>query len=110
MVLAGSSPEVVNAAPLPSRSSPEDIWARGEGGEPPHIVFAPDQSSGELKSMLSEPLLARDWRVQLRRLRSSRIPSSPQERGVSSKSHEAPGTYPESLVDRFKSSLFCRSF
>jgi hypothetical protein len=29
--------------------------------------------------------------------------------GVSSKSHEAPGTYPESLVDRFKSSLFCRS-
>jgi hypothetical protein len=29
--------------------------------------------------------------------------------GVSSKSHEAPRTYPQSLVDRFKSSLFCRS-
>ena len=66
-----------------------------------------------------QPLLARDWRVQLRRLRSSRIPGSPQELelerichnlgGVSSKSHEAPGTYPESLVDRFQSSLFCRS-
>ena len=61
MVLAASPSEVVNAAPLPSRSSPEDIRVQGEkGGEPPHIVFASDQSTGELESMLSEPGVVAD--------------------------------------------------
>ena len=61
VVLAAGSSEVVNAAPLPSRSSQEDIQVRGEkGGEPPHIVFASDQSPEELKSMLSEPGVVAD--------------------------------------------------
>jgi hypothetical protein len=66
-----------------------------------------------------QPLLARDWRVQYARLCSSRIPSSPEECrlerichhlcGTSPKGHAVPGTRPESLVDRFESSLFpCR--
>jgi hypothetical protein len=43
-------------APLPSRGSTEDILVPGgKGGEPPHLVFASDQSPGELESMLSQP-------------------------------------------------------
>jgi len=61
VVLAVGSSEVVNAAPLPSRSSQEDIQVRGEkGGEPPHIVYASDQSPEALKSMLSEPGVVAD--------------------------------------------------
>ena len=47
---------VVNGAALPSRGSPLDIVVQGgKGGEPPHLVFAADQSTSELESMLSQP-------------------------------------------------------
>jgi hypothetical protein len=59
--LAASPSEVVNRATPPSRSSPEDIRVPGEkGGELPHLVFASDQSTGELESMLSEPGVVAD--------------------------------------------------
>jgi hypothetical protein len=52
---------VVNGTPLPSTSSPEDIrLPGGKGGEPPHLVFASDQSTGELESLLSEPGVVAD--------------------------------------------------
>jgi hypothetical protein len=51
----------MNGAPLPSKSFPEDIRvAGGKGGEPPHLVFASDQSTGDLEAMLSEPGVVRD--------------------------------------------------
>jgi len=53
VALAVSPSEVVNGGPLPSRNSPEDI--RVPGGQPPHLVFASDQPTGELQSMLAEP-------------------------------------------------------
>jgi len=41
--------------------SPEDIRVPGgKGGEPPHLVFASDQSTGELGSMLSQPGVVAD--------------------------------------------------
>jgi hypothetical protein len=52
MALAVSPSGVVTGAPL-SRRSPQDILVQGgKGGEPPHLVFASDQSTGELESML----------------------------------------------------------
>jgi hypothetical protein len=54
--LAVSTFGVVNGAPLPSRRSAQDILVPGgKGAEPPHLVFASDQSTGELEAMLSEP-------------------------------------------------------
>jgi hypothetical protein len=51
----------MNGAPLPSKTFPEDIRVPGgKGGEPPHLVFASDQSTSELESMLSEPGVVRD--------------------------------------------------
>ena len=57
MALAVSPSGVLSGgAPLPSRGSTEDILVPGgKGGEPPHLVFASDQSPGELESMLSQP-------------------------------------------------------
>lgn len=53
--------EVANRALLPSRNSPEEIRVPGgKGGEPPHLVFAADQSTGELESMLAEPGVVAD--------------------------------------------------
>ncbi|MGB2665385.1 MAG: hypothetical protein WAK48_15370 [Candidatus Acidiferrum sp.] len=47
---------VSGGAPLPSRESPQNVLVPGgKGGEPPHLVFASDQSPGELASMLSQP-------------------------------------------------------
>ncbi|MGA8100507.1 MAG: hypothetical protein WB869_00040 [Candidatus Acidiferrales bacterium] len=40
------------------RNSPEDI--RVPGGQPPHLVFASDQPTGELESMLAEPGVVAD--------------------------------------------------
>jgi hypothetical protein len=61
VALAVSPMEVVNGAPLPSRSSPEVIRVSGgKGGEPPHLVFASDQPTGELESMLAEPGVVAD--------------------------------------------------
>jgi hypothetical protein len=61
VALAVSLSEVVSGAPLPSRRSPEDILVPGgKGGEPPHLVFASDQSTDELESMLSEPGVVAD--------------------------------------------------
>jgi hypothetical protein len=55
LALAVSPFGVVSGAPVPSRESPQDILVPGgERGEPPHLVFASDQSPGELES-LSEP-------------------------------------------------------
>jgi hypothetical protein len=46
---------------LPSRSSPEVIRVPGrKGGEPPDLVFASDQPTGELESMLAEPGVVAD--------------------------------------------------
>lgn len=58
VALVVSPSEVVNGAPLSSQSSPEDI--RVPGGEPPHLVFAADQPTGELESMLAEPGVVAD--------------------------------------------------
>ena len=58
LALPASPSEVVNGAPLPSTSSPEDI--RVPGGRPPHLVFASDQPTGELESMLAEPGVVAD--------------------------------------------------
>ncbi len=58
LALLASPSEVVNGAPLPSTSSPEDI--RVPGGRPPHLVFASDQPTGELESMLAEPGVVAD--------------------------------------------------
>jgi hypothetical protein len=53
VALAVNPTGVVSGAPLPSRRSPQDILVQGgKGGEPPHLVFASDQSMGELESML----------------------------------------------------------
>jgi hypothetical protein len=61
IALAVSSPEAVNGAPLPSRNSAEDILVlSGKGGEPPQLVFASDQPTGELESMLAEPGVVAD--------------------------------------------------
>jgi hypothetical protein len=61
VALAVSFMEVVNGAPLPNRSSPEVIRVSGgKGGEPPHLVFASDQPTGELESMLAEPGVVAD--------------------------------------------------
>jgi hypothetical protein len=61
VALVVSPAEAVNGAPRPSKSSPEDIRVSGgKGGEPPYLVFASDQSTGELESMLSEPGVVAD--------------------------------------------------
>jgi len=57
VALAISSAAVMNGAPLPTESLPEDI--RVPGGQPPHLVFASDQPTGELESMLAEPGVVR---------------------------------------------------
>jgi hypothetical protein len=55
VALLVSRSEVVNGAPLPRRSSPEDVRVPGgKGGERPYLVFASDQPTDELESMLSE--------------------------------------------------------
>jgi hypothetical protein len=56
VALAVSLSGVLSGAPLPSRGSRQDILVPGgKEGEPPHLVFASDQSPGELESMLSQP-------------------------------------------------------
>lgn len=61
VALAVSSSEAVKGAPLPRRNSPEEIRVPGgKGGEPPHLVFASDQPTSELESMLAEPGVVAD--------------------------------------------------
>jgi hypothetical protein len=63
VALAVSVSGVVSGAPLPSRRSPQDILVQGgKGGEPPHLVFASEQSTGELQSTLSQPGVIADLR------------------------------------------------
>ena len=61
LVLAASSSEVVNASAATEQEfSRRHSGAGRKGGEPPHIVFASDQSTGELESMLAEPGVVAD--------------------------------------------------
>jgi hypothetical protein len=53
IALAVTPSKIANGAPLPNRSSREDVQVPG-GGEPPRLFFASDQTTGELESMLSE--------------------------------------------------------